>query len=65
MADSDAFTAEFSSRWRTAFSHIRGGSYNRTVVHKSLPEQEGPCGISNVGLALETLRAQPLDAAGG
>jgi hypothetical protein len=25
-------------KWRTAFSHIRGGSYNRAVVRKSLPE---------------------------
>jgi hypothetical protein len=36
VADDDASTsrlAEFSSRWRTRFSHVRGGSYNRTVVH--------------------------------
>jgi hypothetical protein len=42
VADGDAFTvafAEFSPKWRTAFSYIRGGSYNRAVVHKSLPEQ--------------------------
>jgi hypothetical protein len=26
--------AEFSSKWRTASSHLRGGSYNRTVVHE-------------------------------
>jgi hypothetical protein len=35
MADGDASTwyfAEFSSKWRTHFSHLRGGSYNRTVV---------------------------------
>jgi hypothetical protein len=24
--------AEFSSKWRTRFSHLRGGSYNRTVL---------------------------------
>jgi hypothetical protein len=26
--------AEFSSKWRTGFSHLRGGSENRTVVHE-------------------------------
>jgi hypothetical protein len=38
VADGDASTwvfAEFSSKWRTAFSHLRGRSYNRTVVHDS------------------------------
>ena len=37
MADSDASTcrsAEFSSKWRKRFSHLRGGSYNQTVVHE-------------------------------
>jgi hypothetical protein len=37
VADGDASTCEFvefSSKWRTAFSHLRGGSYNRTVVHE-------------------------------
>jgi hypothetical protein len=24
--------AEFSSKWRTRFSHLRGGSYNYAVV---------------------------------
>jgi hypothetical protein len=41
VADGDAFTSafvEFSPKWRAASSHIRGGSYNGTVVHKSLPE---------------------------
>jgi len=31
MADRDAFTggfAEFSSKWRKRFSHLRGGSSN-------------------------------------
>jgi hypothetical protein len=40
MADSDAFTcefAEFSSKWRTGFSNLRGGSKNRTVVQDSVP----------------------------
>jgi hypothetical protein len=27
--------AEFSSKWRTGFSHLRGGSENRTVVHEA------------------------------
>jgi hypothetical protein len=34
-ADADSSTcmfAEFSSKWRRCFSHLRGGSYNRTVV---------------------------------
>jgi hypothetical protein len=37
VADADSPTcmfAEFSSKWRTGFSHLRGGSYNRTVVHE-------------------------------
>jgi hypothetical protein len=41
VADGDVSTcrfAEFSPKWRTDFSHIRGESYNRTVVHKLLPE---------------------------
>jgi hypothetical protein len=45
LADGDASTwafAEFSSKWRMGFSHLRGGSYNRTVVHKLLPEYESP-----------------------
>jgi hypothetical protein len=35
VADDDASScafAEFSSKWRTSFSHLRGGSENRTVV---------------------------------
>jgi hypothetical protein len=35
VADGDCSTcsfAEFSSKWRTGFSHFRGGSYNQTVV---------------------------------
>jgi hypothetical protein len=39
VADGDASTcgfAEFSSEWRTHFSRLRGGSYNRTVVPLSL-----------------------------
>jgi hypothetical protein len=39
MADGDVLTsgcAEFSSKWRTRFSHLRGGSYNRTVVQNSM-----------------------------
>jgi hypothetical protein len=35
VADGDVFTcgsAEFSSKWRKYFSHIRGGSENQTVV---------------------------------
>jgi hypothetical protein len=38
VADDDASAcafAEFSPKWRAAFSHLRGGSYNRTVVHDS------------------------------
>jgi hypothetical protein len=34
MADGDASTwgfAEFSSKWQTSFSHLRGGSYNRRL----------------------------------
>jgi len=27
---------EFSSRWRTGFSHLRGGSENRTVVRAAM-----------------------------
>ena len=37
MADDDVSTcrfAEFSSKWRMGFSHLRGGSENLTVVHK-------------------------------
>jgi serine/threonine protein kinase len=45
VADDGASTcrvAEFSSKWRTGFSHLRGGSYNRTVVHiRFLPFPEG------------------------
>lgn len=40
VADGDASTcifAEFSSKWRTRFSHLRGGSYNRTVVPERYP----------------------------
>jgi hypothetical protein len=36
MAERDSFTCdlpEFSSKWQTRFSHLRGGSYNHTVVH--------------------------------
>ena len=36
MADHEASTsgfAGFSSRWRTGFWHLRGGSENQTVVH--------------------------------
>lgn len=35
MAKRDPSTCdfpEFSSKWRTRFSHLRGGSYNHTVV---------------------------------
>jgi hypothetical protein len=35
VADNDRSTrsvAEFSSKWRTRFSHLRGGSYNHTVM---------------------------------
>ena len=45
MADSDVSTcgfAEFSSEWRTGFSHLRGGSENRTVVHNSTPGLDYP-----------------------
>jgi hypothetical protein len=45
MADSDVSTcgfAEFSSEWRTGFSHLRGGSENRTVVHNSTPGLDCP-----------------------
>lgn len=44
MADTDTRTctfAEFSSKWRTGFSQVRGGSYNRTVVQDSAP-RAGP-----------------------
>jgi hypothetical protein len=30
--------AEFSPKWRSRSSHLRGGSYNRTVVPKTLPD---------------------------
>jgi hypothetical protein len=35
VADGDTSTcgfAEFSSKWQTRFSHLRGGSYNHAVV---------------------------------
>jgi hypothetical protein len=38
VADHHASTcgfAEFSSELRARFSHFRGGSYNRAVVHNS------------------------------
>src|SRR5271169_808342 len=49
VADGDVSTgafAEFSSKWRSGFSHLRGGSYNRTVV----PENDAP-GAKRVGRA--------------
>jgi hypothetical protein len=33
--------AEFPSKWRTGFSYLCGGSYNRTVVQHSPPRQRG------------------------
>src|SRR5271163_874058 len=42
--------AEFSSKWRTAFSHLRGGSYNRTVVHE-FPRREDRGAEESVGCA--------------
>jgi hypothetical protein len=39
VADGDRSTcsfAEFSSRWRTGFSHLRGGSENQTVMQNVL-----------------------------
>jgi hypothetical protein len=62
VADDGAPTsalAEFSSKWRKRFSHLRGGSYNRTVVHKprsTLP----PTGASNHDPA-EFRDAEPVD----
>jgi hypothetical protein len=44
LADGDASTcafAEFSSKWRTGFSHLRGGSYNQTVVLISTQNSAG------------------------
>src|ERR1700738_1772539 len=32
--------AEFSSKWRTCFTHLRGGSYNRTVVQNLTLERD-------------------------
>jgi hypothetical protein len=39
VADNDSSTCgfgKFSSKWRTHFSHLRGGSYNRAVVQISI-----------------------------
>lgn len=44
VAEADPSTwrfAGFSSKWRTAFSHLCGGSYNCTVVQLSLGEDGG------------------------
>jgi hypothetical protein len=41
VADGDASTCgfvEFSSKWRTRFSHLRGGSYNHAVVQNYVEE---------------------------
>jgi hypothetical protein len=46
VADGDASTcgfAEFSGKWRSAFSHIRGGSQNRTAV-RNLTRTRPPIG---------------------
>jgi len=44
MADYDSSTcgfADFSSKWRTRFSHLHGESYNHTVVQISIVHASG------------------------
>jgi len=54
MAMSTCGVAEFSSKWRTRFSHLRGGCQNQTVVQveECLPlraltrhSTKGPAGV--------------------
>jgi hypothetical protein len=48
VADDDLSTcrfAEFSSKWRTRFSHLRGGSENQTIVQESARDDGHDKGI--------------------
>jgi hypothetical protein len=58
VADGDRSTSRFegfSSKWRTRFSHLRGGSYNHAVVQKFIyPSRLNALPLSQLKRAAES-----------